>query len=169
MIRVALCPGSFDPVTKGHIDIISRAAVLFDKVVAAVVYNPDKMGTFTFSVEERVDFLRRATKDIPNVEVGSHAGLLAEYAREIGACALVKGLRAVSDFEYEFQMALVNKQLNPELETVFLTTSSRYLYLSSSVVKQIGSLGGDVSELLPAEILSDVAARLTGRDRGPER
>ncbi len=163
MVRTAICPGSFDPVTRGHLDIISRAAGLFDRVVAAVIYNPDKARAFTFSIEERVDFLKRVTADMPNVEVGSHAGLLAEYARELGACALVKGLRAVSDFEYEFQMALANKQLNPELETVFLTTSSKYLYLSSSMVKQIGSLGGDVSEFLPAEILNDVAARLTGR------
>ena len=153
-MRTAVCPGSFDPVTKGHLDIIKRATGLFDKVIVLVVVNPDKKPSF--SVEERVEQLKKVTAMLPNVEVDSFSGLLADYLRSTGACAIVKGLRAVSDFEYEFQMALTNKKLNPALETVFLTSSAENMYLSSSIVRQVASFDGDISAFLPEEILSDV-------------
>ena len=158
-MRIAICPGSFDPVTKGHLDIVERAATLFDKVIVSVGTNPGKNPTFT--VEEREEFLRRVTRHLPNVEVDSYSTLLADYVKDKGACAIVKGLRAVSDFENEFQMALANKQLNPDCETLFLTTSPEYLFLSSSMVKQIAAFGGDVSEFIPAELTSDIITRLT--------
>ncbi len=161
-MRIAVCPGSFDPVTKGHLDIINRAAKLFDKVIVLVVINPDKNPYF--SVEERVRFIKRVTADIPNVEVDAYGGLLAEYVSIKNACAIVKGLRAVSDFEYEFQMALANKHLNHELETLFLTTSPEYLYLSSSLVKQMAAFGGDVSEFIPQELVEDILARLRKKE-----
>lgn len=135
----AICPGSFDPITVGHVDIIKRAANMFDKVIVLVAHNKSKTSTFT--VEERVEFIRRVTKDIPNVEADSFDGLLVDYVREKGAKAIVKGLRAVSDFEYEFQMALVNKKLYPQADTIFLTTSAENMYLSSSVVKAGGLYG----------------------------
>lgn len=156
-MRIAICPGSFDPITLGHLDIIRRSSKLFDVVIVAVTKNPNKQPTF--SMEERMDFIRRCTQSLPNVQVDCCEGLLAEYAREKGACALVKGLRAVTDFEYEFQMALINKQLNPELETVFMTTSSAYMYLSSSAVRQVAGYGGDVSQFVAASILEDVEKR----------
>ena len=135
-MKTAICPGSFDPVTIGHIDIIHRAAKLFDKVIVVVMVNFNKPGGY-FTVDERVDLLKRSLTDVDNVVVETNGGLLAEYAKEKGACAVVKGLRAVSDFEYEFQQALTNKKLNPELETVFLTANAENMYLSSSVVKQV--------------------------------
>lgn len=153
-MRIAVCPGSFDPVTKGHLDIISRAANQFDKIIVVVLKNYQKKPYFT--LEERLDFVTRVTSSLPNVEVDSFDGLLADYVRQKGAVAIIKGLRAVSDFEYEFQMALVNKQLNPEMETMFLTTNAEYLYLSSSLVKQIAEFGGDISEFIPAEIRDDI-------------
>ena len=146
-MRSAICPGSFDPVTHGHLDIIRRAAAMFDQVTVVVMTNSQKVPAFTR--EERVDFLRRATADLPNVEVDAYGGLLAEYARLKGANVIVKGLRAMSDFEYEFQMALTNKKLYPYAETVFLTTSMYNMYLSSSLVRQIAMLGGDLSGLVP--------------------
>lgn len=160
MEKIAICPGSFDPVTLGHIDIISRAAKMFDKVIVAVLVNPSK--TPSFSIRERIDLLNEATKDIPNLEIVSFDGLLATYAKEKNAVAVVKGLRAVSDFEYEFQMALTNKKLNPELETIFLTTNSHYMYLSSSMVKQVASFGGDISDFVPACLYDKIYNRLKG-------
>lgn len=157
MRRIAICPGSFDPVTKGHLDIIRRAAALFDQVIVTVTVNPSK--TPTFSTEKRVELIRRCVVDLPNVQAESCLGLLAEYARKKGACVLVKGLRAVTDFEYEFQMALINKKLNPELETMFMTTDSAYMYLSSSAVRQVAGFGGDIAEFVPPEILPDVVRR----------
>lgn len=157
-MRTAVCPGSFDPVTKGHLDIIKRATGLFDKVIVLVVINPDK--NTTFSVEERVEQLKKVTEMLPNVEVDSFSGLLADYLRATGACAIVKGLRAVSDFEYEFQMALTNRKLNPYAETVFLNTAAENMYLSSSMVKQIARFGGDISSFVPSEIYSEVKERL---------
>ena len=157
MKRLALCPGSFDPITVGHLDIIRRAAGLFDEVVVLTLVNPDKHCAFT--IEERVDLIRRAVVDIPNVRVDTFGGLLADYAKEHKACAIVKGLRAVSDFEYEFQMALVNTKLTPETETVFLTTNLEHMYLSSSVVKQIASFGGDIDEFVPPQIAEDIKKR----------
>ena len=157
-MRIAICPGSFDPVTKGHVDIIERTAKLFDRVVALVVINPAKRPFFT--VEERTGFLRRATAHIGNVTVDSYQGLLADYARHMGACTLIKGLRAVTDFEFEFQQALTNKKLNAELETMFVITDSQYMYLSSSMVKQIAAEGRDVREFIPASIYEDVMHRV---------
>lgn len=157
--RIALCPGSFDPITNGHLDIIRRAASLFDEVIVLVMINFSKTTT-SFSVEERVDMARRATAELPNVRVDSYDGLLADYARRVHACTVVKGLRAVSDFEYEFQMALTNKKLYPELETLFLTTGLQYMYLSSSIVRQVAALGGDISEFVCPEIQQEILQRL---------
>lgn len=160
MRRVAVCPGSFDPVTFGHLDIIERASKLFDKVIILVSFNPRKSSSAAFTIEERMRLIIRVTEHLDNVVVDCHDGLLAEYLERTGACAIVKGLRAVTDFEYEFQMALANKKLYPAAETVFLTTSSENMYLSSSVVKEIASLGGDISDFVPAEILPDIEKRL---------
>ena len=153
-MRTALCPGSFDPVTNGHVDVIERAAKLFDKVIVVVLINKGK--TPMFSAEKRVEFLKKATAHIPNVEIDSYSGLLADYAKERGAVAIVKGLRAVSDFEYEFQMALTNKKLNEPLETLFLTTNMEYMFLSSSVVREVASFGGDISQFVPNTICEDI-------------
>lgn len=158
--KIAVCPGSFDPVTIGHLDIIRRASKLFDNVIVVVMSNYKKMGNYTFSQQERVDMLIRCTKDMPNVVVDSHCGLLAQYAKEKGAVAIIKGLRAVSDFEDEFQQALINKKLNDEVETLFLSADSDNMFLSSSVLKQVCSLGGDISAFVPKEILSDIVTRL---------
>ena len=160
---IALCPGSFDPVTVGHLDIVHRAACMFGKVIVVVMNNSAKHPLF--SVEERVEMLKKATAQYKNVEIDSYDGLLAEYAREKNANAIVKGLRAVSDFEYEFQMALTNKKLNSEVDTVFLTTRAENMYLSSSIVKQIGSMGGDISGFVPEEIKDAVIKRLTANNK----
>ena len=153
-----ICPGSFDPVTLGHIDIITRASKMFDHVVVGVLNNPAKNPSFT--TEERIALLRKATADIENVEVVDFDGLLADYARGRGITAIVKGLRAVSDFEYEFQQALFNKKLNADLETVFLTSNPDYMYLSSSGVKQVASLGGDISSFVPDCVHDEIFNRL---------
>ena len=158
-MKIAVCPGSFDPVTLGHLDIINRASRLFDKVIVLVSFNPGKSSA-SFSVEERMDMIRTVTKHLNNVEIDCNNGLLADSLKKTGAAAIVKGLRAVSDFEYEFQMALANKKLYDEAETVFLTTSSENMYLSSSVVKEIASLGGNISGLVPPEILEAIKNRL---------
>ncbi len=157
----AVCPGSFDPMTLGHLDIIKRASKMFSKVIVLVMNNMSK--TSTFSAEERVDMIKRSVKDLANVEVDCDDGLLADYIKKAGARAIVKGLRAVSDFEYEFQMALTNKKLCPEAETVFLTADAENMYLSSSVVKQVGSVGGDIRDFVPAEIYEDIRLRLSIR------
>ncbi len=157
-MKTAICPGSFDPITLGHLDIIRRASEIFPRVIVAVMVNAKKTGLF--SVGERVELIRRAVKDMPNVTVESSTALLAQWAEEKGDCVLVKGLRAISDFESEFQMALINRKLNSKLETVFLPTSDEYLYLSSSVVREVCSLGGDISEFVPKEILKDVKQKL---------
>ena len=156
--RIAICPGSFDPVTMGHLDIIRRASVLFDKVIVLVVVNPVKNTSFT--PEERVELIRKSVEGIPNVEVDLYMGLLVDYVRSKGAVAIVKGLRALSDFEYEFQMALMNKKMVDQAETVFLTTNAEHLYLSSSLVKQIAYFGGDISDFVPACIHDEVKQRL---------
>lgn len=163
-MKICICPGSFDPVTVGHIDIITRASKLFDKVIVTVMVNSSKKNTSVFSVEERTDFIRRATTAIPNVEVDSSTGLLAEYAKQKGACAIVKGLRAVSDYDYEFQQALMNKTINSETETIFLVTDSENMFLSSSVVKEVCRLGGDISPFVPEAIHEDIVKRLYGKD-----
>lgn len=159
---IAVCPGSFDPITVGHIDIIKRAASMFDRVIVVVMVNAKKQ--YSFTPDERVALIRAATGDIGNIEVDYSDGLLAEYAKEKGASVIIKGLRAMSDFEYEFQMALANKKLNPDVETVFLTTAAENMYLSSSMVKQIASMGGDVTDFVPEQIRKDIINRLYGKD-----
>ena len=157
---IAICPGSFDPVTKGHLDIITRSSKMFDKVIVVVMSNAKKINSTSFTVDERIEMLRRSVADLPNVEIDHSEGLLADYAAKKNASAIVKGLRAVTDFEYEFQMALANKKMNPEVETVFLTTSAENMYLSSSMVKQIASMGGDISDFVPEVIHQDIISRL---------
>lgn len=156
--RIAVCPGSFDPVTLGHLDIMTRASKLFDKVIVLVSSNYEKKPCF--SAEERMELIREVTKNLPNIEVRTHDGLLADYVRNIGACAIVKGLRAMTDFEYEFQMALANRKLYADAETVFMVTKSENMYVSSSVVKNIASYGGDISGFVPPEIAGRIAERL---------
>ncbi len=160
MGKTVICPGSFDPVTLGHLDIISRASKMFDHVIVAVLVNPAKEQS-SFSIQERIELLVEATKGLDNIEIVSFRGLLAEYAKERNVTVIVKGLRAVSDFEYEFQMALTNKRINPELETIFLTTESKYMYLSSSIVKQIASLGGSIKGFVPDCVLNRIVERLS--------
>lgn len=148
--RVAICPGSFDPLTLGHVDIIRRAARLFDRVVVSVLQNTGK--TPLFGVGERLDLIRATFRDDPRVEAASFSGLLVDYARECGAAAIVRGIRALSDFEYEFQMALMNRRLAPQVETVFLTPAEEYFYVSSRLIKEIAALSGDVSGLVPEPV-----------------
>ena len=147
-------PGSFDPVTLGHVDLIERASGLYSELVVAVLNNPEKHGKF--SVEQRMDMLRRACAHLPNVRIDSFGGLLVDYMRKLDAGIVLRGLRAVTDFESEFQMAQVNRQIAPEIETLFLMTSPHHAYISSSAVKQIASFGGDFSSLVPASILDDI-------------
>lgn len=147
MKRVAICPGSFDPVTYGHIDIIRRAAGMFDEIIVVVASNPDKRRHFT--AQQRLEFLKESLACIPNVSVDVWDGLTADYARKKHAVAIVRGLRAMTDFENEFQLALTNKKLYPDGDTVFLTTKLEYLYMSSSMVRQLASFGGDTSEFVP--------------------
>ncbi|HLS88736.1 MAG TPA: pantetheine-phosphate adenylyltransferase [Sphingobacteriaceae bacterium] len=146
-MSIALCPGSFDPITNGHLDVIRRAAGIFDKVLVTVFHNPRKTPLFT--IPERMQMAREATADIPNVEVDSCDGLLVEYARSRGVNVIVKGLRAVSDFETEFQMAQMNRELEPSIETMFIMTKTENLFLSSRIIKEIVFLGGDVSRFVP--------------------
>ncbi|HAL88555.1 MAG TPA: pantetheine-phosphate adenylyltransferase [Clostridiales bacterium] len=160
-MKTAIYPGSFDPVTSGHLNIIRRAAGIFDKLIVCVMVNAGKNPMFT--QDERVELIRRVTRDLPNVEVDASKELLAEYARRRGSCVVVKGLRAVSDFETEFQMALVNRKINPELDTMFLTADSKFMFLSSSLIKELGTYGADLSDLLPAEIIPDFQARIETR------
>lgn len=158
-MKIALCPGSFDPVTLGHIDIIERTAELFDKVIVLVMSNSAKHSLF--SINERVELLKRCIKN-SNVEVDTYNGLLVDYAKKVDAVAIVKGLRAVSDFDYEFQQALTNKSLLPQIETVFLAAKGANMFLSSSMVKEVCSLNGDISRFVPKEILNDVILRCKG-------
>ena len=160
-MTTAIYPGSFDPVTVGHLDIIKRAARLFDRVIVAVLVNVEKKPWFT--IEERTELLRKAASGIENVEVASFDGLLVDFAARQNASAIVKGLRAVSDFEYEFQMALTNRKLDNDIETVFLTSSAENTYLSSSIVKQVGLLGGDISSFVPDCIKDEILLRIKQR------
>ena len=160
MGKTVVCPGSFDPLTIGHLDIITRSSKLFDKVIVVVMRNPNK-DNGSFTTEERVEFIKRCTKNLPNVSVDSYAGLLADYVREKGASAVVKGLRAISDYDDEFRQALTNQKLNSEMETIFMVSNAEHMFLSSSVVKQVCSLGGDVSTFIPAEICDDIVERLS--------
>ena len=157
-MKIAIYPGSFDPVTSGHLNIIRRAANIFDRLIVCVMVNGGKQTMF--SQEERVDLIRRVTADISNVEVDSSDELLAEYARRKGSCVIVKGLRAGSDFENEFQMAMINRKINPELDTMFLTAEHQYMYMSSSMVKELGRYGADLSDFLPEVIIPDFQERI---------
>lgn len=163
-MKLGIYPGSFDPVTIGHLNIIRRAAAIFDKVVVCVMVNSAKAPMFTR--EERVDLIRRVTKDLPNVEVDSSDELLADYAKRRGNCVIVKGLRAGSDFENEFQMALINRKINPDLDTMFLTAEHQFTYLSSSTVKELGFYRVDLSDFLPEEIIPDFQKRMNELNQG---
>ncbi len=157
-MKNAIYPGSFDPVTIGHLNIIRRAAEIFDHLTVCVMVNGGKNPMFT--LEERVELIRRVTKDLPNVEVDFSSELLAEYARKKGSCVIVKGLRAGSDFENEFQMAMINHKINPDLDTMFLTAEHQYTYLSSSIVKELGRYNVDLKDFLPEEIIPDFLDRI---------
>ena len=157
-MKIAIYPGSFDPVTSGHLNIIQRAAKIFDRLIVCVMVNAGKKPMFT--QEERVELIRRVTEGLPNVEVDCSADLLAEYAKRKGSCVIVKGLRAGSDFENEFQMALINHKINPDLDTMFLTAESQFMYLSSSTVKELAGYGVELSDFLPEAIIPDVQERI---------
>ena len=154
LTNIAIYPGSFDPCTNGHLDIIERSSKIFEKVIVAVLLNSSKTPTFT--VEERIDLLKTATEHITNVEVVSFNGLLAQFAQDRNAKVIIKGLRAVSDFEYEFQMSLTNTKLNPNVETLFMTTKSENMYLSSSIVREVARYGGDISDMVPKVITEKI-------------
>lgn len=158
MPAVAVYPGTFDPLTNGHADLVRRAARLFDRVVVAVAADPPKRPFF--SLKERVALARAGLGDLPNVEVQGFHGLLVEYARALGACAVVRGLRAVSDFEFEFQMAAMNRALAPELESIFLTPAEEYAFISSSLVREVAALGGDVSRFVAPAVEAALRARM---------
>ncbi len=162
MASIAVCPGSFDPVTIGHINIITRAAKLFDKVIVVVMVNSRKNSAM-FTPEERMDFIRRSITHLKNVEVDFYDGLLADYVVRKGAVAIVKGLRVLSDYEDEFKQALTNKRLAQNVETIFLVTDTEYMFLSSSVVKEVGSLGGEIGDFVPPEIKDDIMKRIRER------
>ena len=159
-MRVAIYPGSFDPITNGHLDIITRGSKVFDKLIVGVLVNVDKVGLF--SIEERVELIKRVTSHLENVEVVSFKGLLVDLAKKNDARVILKGLRAVSDFEYEFQMALMNSQLDSNVETLFMITSAANSFLSSSSVKQVAKFGGDIKGLVPDEIVDDVIKKIKG-------
>lgn len=154
-MSIAICPGSFDPITLGHLNIIRRTAKIFDKVIVCIMYNSSKSSPM-FTIEERAEMVRKVVERFPNVEVDTSCGLLAEYAKKYEGAVLVKGLRAASDFEYEFQMNLINKKINPSLETMFLTSSEKYTFLSSSVVREMARYGADLSDFVPCEIIDDI-------------
>ena len=166
-MKIAIYPGSFDPVTSGHLNIIRRAANIFDKVIVCVMINAGKNPMF--SQAERVDFIRRVTADIPNVEVDSSSELLADYARQKGSCVIVKGLRAGSDFENEFQMAMINRKINPQLDTLFLTAEHQYMSLSSSTVKELAAYNVDLSDFLPEQIIADFRKPVSTIHQGGNR
>lgn len=152
-------PGSFDPLTNGHLDVIQRASRLFAKVTVAILENPNKRGQYLFTAEERFAIVREATAHLPNVEAATFSGLLVDFVKRVGAQAIVKGLRAVSDYEYELQMAHLNRQLLPGLETLFILSATRYSFVSSTMVKEIARYGGDVSKLVPPATLRALKAK----------
>ena len=164
-MKRAIYPGSFDPVTLGHLNIIKRAAAMFDELIVCVSVNSSKSAGL-FTPEERVELIRRVVAKLPNVEADCSSTLIAEYARQKRACTLVKGLRAVSDYENELQMALINRKLNPRLETMFLPSSAKYPYVSSSMVKEMARYGAELSDFVPREIIGDVQRKMDSRRDG---
>ena len=164
-MKTAIYPGSFDPITLGHLNIIKRAAVCFDKLIVCVMVNSEKVNRGLFTPEERVELIRRVVAKLPNVEADCSSTLIAEYARQKRACTLVKGLRAVSDYENELQMALINRKLNPKLETMFLASSEKYTYLSSTIVKEMARYGANLADFVPREIVNDVNQRMGQMER----
>ena len=165
-MKTAIYPGSFDPITLGHLNIIKRAAVCFDKLIVCVMVNSEKVNRGLFTEAERVELIRRVVAKLPNVEADCSSTLIAEYARQKRACTLVKGLRAVSDYENELQMALINRKLNPRLETMFLPSSAKYTYVSSSMVKEMARYGAELSDFVPREIIGDVQRKMDSRRDG---
>lgn len=166
-MKIAIYPGSFDPITSGHLNIIRRSSKIFDKLIVCVMVNAGKNPMFTLA--ERVALIRRVTADLPNVEVDGSNELLAEYAKRKGSCVIVKGLRAGSDFENEFQMAMINHKINPNLDTMFLTAEHQYMYMSSSMVKELASYDVDLSDFLPKEIIDDFKERVSTIHQGGNR
>lgn len=163
-MRIGVCPGSFDPVTNGHLDIFQRASTMVDLLIVAVFHNPNKKPLF--SMEERVALLREATRHIPNIEVDGFSGLLTEYARKKDSRLIIRGLRALSDFEYEFQRALLIKKVDPEMETIFMMTNSEYSFVSSTGIKELAKFGGPIAELVPACVQKKVTERFgTGTEK----
>jgi pantetheine-phosphate adenylyltransferase len=158
--RVAVCPGSYDPVTNGHLDVITRAARVFDKVVVGVVNNPVRKQKTLFSADERRQFIDEATAELGNVEVGVMSNLLVEFAKQHQAIAIIKGLRAISDFEYEFEMNQLNRKLDPGIESMYIFSSPNYSFLSSTGVKEIATFGGDIGDLVPPAVAKALAERL---------
>jgi pantetheine-phosphate adenylyltransferase len=158
--RIAICPGSYDPVTNGHLDVIGRTSKVFDKVVVGVVNNPMRKEKTLFTAEERKAFIEDATADLRNVEVGIMSNLLVEFARENGATAIIKGLRAISDFEYEFEMNQLNRKLAADIESMYIFASANYSFLSSTGVKEIATFGGDIGDLVPGPVAKALAERL---------
>lgn len=154
-MSLAICPGSFDPITLGHLDIISRSAQIFDNVIVCIMFNSNKTKPM-FAISERVEMVKKVVERFPNVRVDISDGLLAEYAKQFDGAVIVKGLRAASDFEYEFQMNHINKKINPELETMFLTANEKYTFLSSSVVREVASYGADLTGFVPREIVAEI-------------
>jgi pantetheine-phosphate adenylyltransferase len=159
MSAKALYPGTFDPPTNGHVDLIQRGAKLFEHLTVAILNNPVKNPLFT--VEERVEMLREVTASLPNVSISTFDGLMVEFARQQGATAVLRGIRAISDYEYEFQMALMNRRLAPEIETVFLQPAGRYSFISSRMLKEVFSFGGDVTGLVPPNVLKRLRGRMS--------
>ena len=159
--RMAICPGTFDPVTLGHLDVIGRASAMFDQLVVGVVNLPWRKGNTLFSAEERVSFIRNATSDLPNISVEPFSTLLVEFARQRGAMAIVKGLRAISDFEYELEMNQLNRTQAPDVESVYLMASAKYSFLRSSGVKELATFGGEIDELVPPEVAKALKERLS--------
>ena len=166
-MKIAIYPGSFDPITSGHLNIIQRASRIFDQLIVCVMVNAGKKPMF--SLEERVALISKVVADLPNVEVDGSDELLAEYARRKGGCVIIKGLRAGSDFENEFQMALINRKINPDLDTMFLTAEHQYMYLSSSTVKELAIYDVDLSDFLPEQIIEDFKKRVSTIHQGGNR
>ena len=158
--RIAICPGTFDPITHGHLDVISRSSAMFDELIVGVVNIPWRKGNTLFTAEERVSFVRNATRELPNVKVETFSTLLVEFARQRGAMAIVKGLRAISDFEYELEMNQLNRKQAPDIESVYLMASAKYSFLSSSGIKELATFGGEIDDLVPDEVAGALKDRL---------